>query len=87
MPRKAYPKSEAMQQLLGELIKRADELNIHEKDLALRVGITPETLSRMKSRGVGDLGVVDRMARIVGQRLTLVPNNEVLDKLRKGDFF
>lgn len=87
MPKKAYPKSETLLALINEIIDRAAERHISEKDLALRAGIQPETLSRMKSRGAGDLGVVDRMARIVGRKLTLVPDSELLEKLQKGDFF
>ena len=87
MARKAYPKSDVFLHLLNGIIDRAAMQGIAEKDLALRVGIQPETLSRMKSRGVGDLGVVDRMARIVGQKLELVPDNEMMDQLRKGEFF
>ncbi len=87
MPGKAYPKSQALSALLDQVIARASERNISEKELALRAGIRPETLSRMKTRGAGDLGVVDRMARIVGWKLGLIPNNESLEKLQKGSFF
>ena len=87
MPKKAYPKSEALLALLGEVLERASEQHISERDLALRAGIQPETLSRIKSRGAGDFGVIDRMARIVGKKLTLVPDSELLNKLQKGNFF
>jgi len=60
---------------------------ITAKELAIRAGITPETLSRMKNRGSGDYSVIDAMARIVGLRLSLEPNDDTQAAIRKGEFF
>ncbi len=60
---------------------------ITSKELAIRAGITPETLSRMKNRGSGDYSVIDAMARIVGLRLSLEPNDDTQAAIRKGEFF
>jgi DNA-binding Xre family transcriptional regulator len=87
MAKIAHPKSETLTALLEQIIQRASERHISEKELALRAGIQPETLSRMKSRGTGDFGVVDRMARVVGWRLSLAPDHEALKKLQEGSFF
>jgi len=60
---------------------------ITAKELANRAGITAETLSRMKTRGSGDYSVIDAMARIVGLRLSLEPNDDTQAAIRKGEFF
>lgn len=60
---------------------------ITAKQLATRAGISPETLSRMKNRGSGDFSVIDAMARIVGLRLSLEPNDDTQAAIRRGEFF
>jgi len=55
--------------------------------LAIRAGAAPETLSRMKSRSNGDFGLVARLARVAGLRLTAVPDNDTLEALERGEFF
>ncbi|MFV2059115.1 MAG: helix-turn-helix domain-containing protein [Gammaproteobacteria bacterium] len=66
---------------------KAQQPRITAKELATRAGITPETLSRMKNRGSGDYSVIDAMARIVGLRLSLEPNDDTQAAIRKGEFF
>ena len=73
--------------LLEEIIQRGREQGLSQGELAQRAGTTPETLSRMKRRGSADFGLVDRLARIVGHRLALVPDNDTLEAIRRGDFF
>lgn len=87
MPRRSYPSSEALKTLIGEILALASARGLPERELAIRAGIRPETFSRMKAKGTGDLGVIDRMARIVGKRLALVADNEQIERLRKGEFF
>lgn len=58
-----------------------------EKELANRAGISQETLSRIKARGNADFATLDRMARMVGLRLALVPNDDTIDTIRQGEFF
>jgi len=77
----------AFRTLLERIIGAGAERGLFAKDLAVRAGTTPETLSRMKKRGTGDFAVVDRMARIVGLRLTLAANHDTLDKIQRGEFF
>lgn len=75
--------------MLNQLIEtgKQQQPRITAKELALRVGITPETLSRMKSRGSGDFSVLDAMARIVGLRLSLEADDDTQEAIRKGEFF
>lgn len=78
---------EAFLKILSEILDKSKEKGITARELAIRVGIAPETLSRMKSKGRGDFGVLNKMATIVGLRLGLVPDDETLESIRKGDFF
>jgi transcriptional regulator with XRE-family HTH domain len=74
-------------QLLAKIFQAAKERNISQKELAIRAGITPETLSRMKTRGSGDFGVINEMAIMTGLRLTLVPDGDTLNAIREGNLF
>lgn len=56
-------------------------------EMALRAGISPETLSRMKRLGRGDIAVVIDLAAIVGLQLKLSHNDSVREKLLTGAFF
>lgn len=56
-------------------------------ELARRVQLAPVTLSRMKASGRGDIAVIAAMARIVGLRLALAPDDTVLARLQSGSFF
>jgi len=74
-------------QLLEKILEAARDQRIGEGQLARRAGITPESLSRMKRRGDGRLSVLARLGRIVGLRLSLVPDDDTLEALRRGEFF
>ena len=88
MARHAIREPEAFERLLSEILRRAaGDGNISEGELALRAGIAPETLSRIKSRRDASLGLMIRLAKIVGLRLTLVPDDETLEALERGEFF
>lgn len=73
--------------LLDEIEQRAQQQGLRKRDLAHRAGISPESYSRMKRRGSGDFHTLNRMAQAVGLRLSLVPDNPILESLRKGAFF
>lgn len=77
--------------LLSQLLTYGKQRRVYrkEKELAHRLGISQETLSRMKARGNADFATLDKMARMVGLRLTLAPINagETADAIREGDFF
>lgn len=76
-----------VQALLKQILAVAKTQGIPGKELAVRAGIAPETLSRMKGRGSADAAVLDALARVVGLRLALVPDDERLEAIRSGDFF
>ena len=56
-------------------------------EMARRVQITPTSLSRMKKAGRGDIAVIAELARIVGMRLVLAPDDTTLAKIQSGSFF
>ncbi|MDA8094087.1 MAG: hypothetical protein M0T84_09290 [Betaproteobacteria bacterium] len=77
----------AFRAILNEILDEAGKRNLTGRDLAVRSGITPESLSRMKKRGHGDWTLVNSMAKMVGKRLALVPDDDTLARLRRGAFF
>lgn len=73
--------------VLYEILAAAKSQDLPAYELAQRAGVTPETLSRIKKRGHGDWAVLNRMAKTVGKRLTLVPDDSTIVALRRGEFF
>ena len=75
--------------LLTQILAFGKQKHVYrkEKELAHRLGISQETLSRIKARGNADFATLDKMARMVGLRLALVPNNDTADTIRQGMFF
>ncbi len=73
--------------LLERILVRAREQGLEQRRLAARAGLAPETLSRLKKRGSGDFATLDRLARVVGLRLDLVPDDDTLAAIRDGRFF
>lgn len=87
MPRRSFAEPRAFAGVLDQILAEAARLGLDESELARRAGAAPETLSRMKARGNGDFGLLARLARVAGLRLTAVPDDEALDALRRGEFF
>lgn len=56
-------------------------------EMARRVGISPETLSRMKQLGRGDAAVIGDLAAIVGFRLRLSREDDLQERMLNGEFF
>ncbi|MDP2832057.1 MAG: helix-turn-helix transcriptional regulator [Pseudomonadota bacterium] len=70
---------------LNQVLAAAKSAGIDQRELAQRAGIRPETLSRLKRKGRGDFDTLDRMARVVGKRLTLVADNDLTARIERGD--
>lgn len=87
MPRRAFAEPDAFRNVLKEILSAAQAQGLDEQDLARRAGATPETLSRMKSRGNGEFGLLVRLARVVGLRIAVLPDNPALESLQRGEFF
>lgn len=87
MPRRSFHEPETLRQILDQILAAAAAQGLDEQALARRAGAAPETLSRMKTRGHGDFGLLVRLARVVGLKLVAVPDDAALDALRRGEFF
>lgn len=65
----------ALATVISQIIEKAHKDGLSQKGLAKRVGISEESLSRMKKRGSARLGLVTQLADAVGLRVTVVPKN------------
>jgi len=71
--------------LLDQVLATAKAAGIDQRELAQRAGIRPETLSRLKRKGRGDLDTLDRMAQVVGLRLSLVVDDDLTARIEQGE--
>jgi DNA-binding phage protein len=78
---------ESVRSMLNTILAAAESRKLKEKELARLAGVRPETLSRMKSRGTADFALIDRLARAVGLKLTVVPDDDQLTRIQQGRFF
>lgn len=72
---------------LNAILVAAEARKLKEKELAKLAGLRAETLSRMKSRGTADFTLLDRLARVVGLKLAVVPDDDQLARIQQGRFF
>ncbi|MHB1141868.1 MAG: hypothetical protein ACYC1T_08935 [Sulfuricaulis sp.] len=79
--------SNPVRSTLNAILAVADTLKLKDKQLAQLAGLRPETLSRMKSRGTADFTIIDRLARAVGLKLAVVPDDDQLERIQQGRFF
>lgn len=88
MPKKQRRNSD-ISALLAEIIRAGKTATptITAGEMAVRAGISPETLSRMKRLGRGDAAVIGDLAAIVGLRLRLVRQDDLQEKMLNGGFF
>lgn len=78
---------ESVRSTLNAILAAAESRKLKEKELARLAGVRPETLSRMKSRGTADYALIDRLARAVGLKLAVVPDDDQLARIQQGRFF
>jgi len=78
---------ESVRSTLNTILDAAESRKLKEKELARLAGVRPETLSRMKSRGTADFALIDRLARAVGLKLAVVPDDDQLARIQQGRFF
>ncbi len=79
--------AEPVRSTLNAILAVAERRKLKEKDLAQLAGLRPETLSRMKSRGTADFTLIDRLARAVGLKLAVIPDDDQLARIQQGRFF
>lgn len=69
------------------IIEEARKQGMSQGELAARVGIRPETLSRAKKQPNISLNTFEQMAHVVGLRLQLIPDNPVAEQVSEGTLF
>lgn len=81
--------NEDVRALIAEIVRlgRTRSPRLTMAELAIRGGVRPETLSRMKKDGRGDIAVISRLAAAVGKRLSLADQSGLRERVRTGGFF
>jgi transcriptional regulator with XRE-family HTH domain len=73
--------------LIVRIIEAAKARGLSQGELAERVGIRPETLSRAKKNPNISLATFEELARVAGLRVQLIPDNPVAEQVSKGTLF
>jgi transcriptional regulator with XRE-family HTH domain len=73
--------------LLQTILYKAHELGMNQRDIAVRAGITPESLSRAKKAGDMRVSTLNELADVVGLKLTLVADQPLITKIDSGSLF
>ena len=73
--------------LISTIIEAARTQGISQGELASRVGIRQETLSRAKKNPSLSLKTFHDLASVVGLRVTLVADNPVAEQVNEGTLF
>lgn len=84
---KPLTQSDLLVDLLGQIVAAGKEQNMTAADIAIRAGLAPQTISRMKARQSGDFGAVANMAAVVGLKLTLTAKSSKAGRIAAGAFF
>lgn len=69
--------------VLSTLIATAKARGLTQNSLAHMAHIAPETLSRMKQRGNADFSAVAALAKAVGLKIALVPDENRQEMIRQ----
>lgn len=77
----------ATNELLRQIIALGRQKGLTQQDIARRARLQPESLSRAKKSGDMYVSSLDELARAVGLRLVLVPDQPVIEKIEKGTLF
>jgi len=75
------------ERLLRMIIETGASHGLREKDILSRAGLGKTTLSKIKKSGDTRISTLLRLAKTVGLRLTLAPNNPTLDQLLNRELF
>jgi DNA-binding phage protein len=77
----------ATNELLSRIIAVGRQKGLRQQDIARRARLQPESLSRAKKSGDMYVSSLDELARVVGLRLTLVPDQPLIEKIDAGTLF
>ncbi len=78
---------EVLSRLLEQIIEAGRNQGLDQKTLVARAGLGASTLSKLKQADDVRLSTLVRLANVVGLRITLSPNDPVLEKLIERNFF
>ncbi len=73
--------------LITQIIEAAREQGLSQGELATRVGIRQETLSRAKKNPNISLKTFEELARVAGLRVQLIADNPVAEQVTMGTLF
>ncbi len=73
--------------LLEEILAAARAQGLDQRRLAARASLSPFTISRLKRQDDASLTTLSRLAAAVGLRLALVPDDEVVADVERGELF
>jgi hypothetical protein len=74
-------------ELLSQIIAQGRRKGLRQQDIARRARLQPESLSRAKRSGDMYVSNLVELARVVGLKLVLVPDQPVIEKIDKGTLF
>jgi DNA-binding phage protein len=74
-------------ELLNQIIALGRQKGFRQQDIARRARLQPESLSRAKKSGDMYVSNLMELARVVGLKLVLVPDQPVIEKIDKGTLF
>ena len=77
----------ATTELLRQIIALGRLKGLRQQDIARRARLQPESLSRAKKSGDMYVSNLQELARVVGFKLVLVPDQPVIEKIDKGTLF
>jgi transcriptional regulator with XRE-family HTH domain len=63
--------------LLKQLKKRRIDLNLKQKDMMLRIGVSRQQYQQLESRGNPRLNTLDLIAKGLNSELILIPNEKL----------
>lgn len=87
LAKKPLTQSDLLVDLLGQIVAAGKAQNMTSADIAIRAGLAPQTISRMKARQSGDFGAVANMAAVVGLELALTDKSSTAGRIVAGAFF
>jgi transcriptional regulator with XRE-family HTH domain len=67
----------AMKSLLQQLKKRRIDLNLRQKDMMLRIGVSRQQYQHLESRGNPGLGTLELIAKGLNSELILIPKEKL----------
>jgi transcriptional regulator with XRE-family HTH domain len=73
--------------LLERILAAAAARGLDQQQLAERAGLSPGTLSRLKKQNDASFTSLNKLAAVVGMRLTLSPDDDYVVDVERGELF